>query len=47
VSTLVAQDTGTVHVLKEHHAWQAEERLAADLEWIGGDEYVFSTGWRR
>jgi len=32
-------------VLKEHHARQAAERLAAGPEWIGGNEYVFSTGW--
>jgi integrase len=34
-----------VQVLNEHHARQTGERLAAGPEWIGGDEYVFSTGW--
>jgi integrase len=42
---MVSIDAGTVQVLKEHHVRQAEERLAAGPEWIGGDEYVFSTGW--
>jgi integrase len=42
---MVSIDAGTVQVLKEHHVRQAEERLAASPEWIGGDEYVFSTGW--
>ena len=44
-SRMVSIDAGTVQVLKEHHVRQAEERLAAGPEWIGGDEYVFSTGW--
>ena len=44
-SRTVSIDAGTVQVLKEHHARQAAERLAAGPEWIGGDEYVFSTGW--
>ena len=44
-SRTVSIDAGTVQVLKEHHARQAEERLAAGPEWVGGDEYVFSTGW--
>ncbi len=44
-SRTVSIDAGTVQVLKEHHARQAAERLAAGPEWIGGNEYVFSTGW--
>jgi integrase len=32
-------------VLKEHRARQAEERLTAGPAWIGGDDYVFTTGW--
>jgi len=31
--------------MKEHRARQAEERLAAGPQWIGCDEYVFTTGW--
>ena len=44
-SRTVSIDAGTVQVLKEHRARQAEERLAAGPEWIGCDEYVFTTGW--
>ena len=32
-------------MLKEHRARQAEERLTAGPAWIGGDDYVFTTGW--
>jgi integrase len=32
-------------VLKEHRARQAEERLTAGSEWIGDDDYVFTTAW--
>ena len=44
-SRTVSIDAGTVQVLKEHRARQVEERLAAGPEWIGCDEYVFTTGW--
>ena len=44
-SRTVSIDTGTVRVLKEHRARQAEERLTAGPEWVGGDDYVFTTAW--
>ena len=44
-SRTVSIDAGTAQVLKEHRARQVEERLTAGPEWIGGDEYVFTTGW--
>ncbi len=36
-------DAGTVRVLKEHRAKQAEERLLAGKDWQGA-EHVFTTG---
>jgi integrase len=44
-SRTVSVDAGTVQVLKEHRARQAEERLTAGPGWLGSDEYVFTTGW--
>jgi integrase len=44
-SRTVSLDAGTVQVLKEHRARQAEERLTAGPGWLAGDEYVFTTGW--
>ena len=44
-SRTVSIDAGTVHVLKEHRARQAADRLTAGPAWIGGDDYVFTTGW--
>ena len=44
-SRTVSIDAGTVQVMMEHRARQVEERLTAGPEWIGGDEYVFTTGW--
>jgi integrase len=44
-SRTVSIDAGTVQVLKEHRARQAEERLTAGLEWAGSDQNVFTTGW--
>ena len=38
-------DAGTVQVLKEDRARQAADRLTAGPAWIGGDDYVFTTGW--
>ena len=32
-------------MLKEHRARQAEELLTAGPEWIGDDDYVFTTAW--
>ncbi len=44
-SRTVSIDAGTVRVLKEHRARQAEELLTAGPEWIGDDDYVFTTAW--
>jgi integrase len=44
-SRTVSLDAGTVQVLKEHRARQAEERLTAGPGWLASDEYVFTTGW--
>jgi integrase len=43
-SRTVSIDTGTVQVLREHHARQAEDRLTAGPQWSGSDQYVFTTG---
>ena len=32
-------------MLKEHRARQAEERLTAGPEWIGDNDYVFTSAW--
>jgi integrase len=44
-SRTVSIDDGTVQVLKEQRARQAEERLTAGPDWMGSDDYVFTTGW--
>ena len=44
-SRTVSVDAGTIQVLKEHRARQAEERLTAGPGWRASDEYVFTTGW--
>ena len=44
-SRTVSIDAGTVRVLKEHRARQTEDRLTAGPEWIGDDDYVFTTAW--
>jgi len=44
-SRTVSIDAGTVQMLREHRARQAEERLAAGLRWTDSDQYVFTTGW--
>ena len=44
-SRTVSIDDGTVQVLKAHRVRQAEERLTAGPDWMGGHDYVFTTGW--
>ena len=44
-SRTVSIDDWTVQVLKEQRARQAEERLTAGPDWMGSDDYVFTTGW--
>jgi len=44
-SRTVSIDEGTVQVLRDHRARQAEERLTAGSQWTGSDQYVFTTSW--
>ena len=44
-SRTVSIDEGTVQVLREHRARQAEERLTAGPQWTDSDQYVFTTTW--
>ena len=44
-SRTISIDAGTIQVLREHRARQAEECLAAGPRWTGSDQYVFTTSW--
>lgn len=44
-SRVVSIDAATVRVLREHHARQASERLAAGPDWNGNDHLVFTSAY--